>query len=786
MKRFIAIVLTLLIFASVAYAADKQYVAFTLAYSATRDITSTVRGDALYYMTATGNCALTMTGGVRGDSTTFFFLCDSAARVMTFGTGFTSGGTFTLTANLVNVIRFTYTGSTWKEEYRMYGNASGGGPGGGMPGGAQGDILYTSATDTWSNLVKSTTATRYLSNTGTNNNPAWAQVALGTGVSGTLPIANGGTGAATKAPAFDALSPITALGDIIYGGASGVGTQLAGNITTTTKYLQQIGTGAVSAAPSWNQVSLTAGVTGILPTANGGSGINTTGLVVPLTYAGTIACDMSLGTVFTTTTVHATGNATINATNGTTGQKITFLITNDATTGKTITFGTNFVANGTLVGTVNLTATVVFTYNGSSWQETSRAIPTVIKNNQDVTTTGTPTFNAVQSVMFSGLYNRERADKWAIKSYTTAAQRYILQTPTNLGIYLNGKVYVVSAKTDYDLSLEATWDAVAPTDYRVGATRAGKDFYIYAVEVAGNTLRVLISANASAPSGYTTTTSRLVGGFHCLCLSVGAITGHTLTNFVTGDILPNSVWDYSFRPLCAPQGMVFSPMTNLWVDIYLASEIGALTKSVFNGVISDTRNWMDFVDDGGAVSKRMLYDPEFQIIASGINEETNIAGSADPVTTGGHVDTAGRRMIANNGCEDLCGVMWQWLIDNGYQYQGGAHTHNNTITFRNPATGSPTFKLNGETKLNAVTGSGADEVITNTSVDPAPVFAYYNLPGVKGSLYRQGTYGDVKLIAGAGWADGTDSGSRSRYMVSCRWAAVTSLGCRFASEPLNH
>ena len=42
-----------------------------------------------------------------------------------------------------------------------------------------------------------------------------------------LAIADGGTGASTKAAAFDALSPMTSSGDIIYGGASGTGTRLA-------------------------------------------------------------------------------------------------------------------------------------------------------------------------------------------------------------------------------------------------------------------------------------------------------------------------------------------------------------------------------------------------------------------------------------------------------------------------------------------------------------------------------------------------------------------------------
>jgi hypothetical protein len=1034
LKKYIAILLILLVFAGFANGATRQYVSKTLTYSATINITSVVRGDAFFFMTATGNTTFSIYGGVRGDSSIFMITCDGTPRVMTFGTGFTSSGTLTLVASQISVIRFTYTGATWKEEYRGNGTSSGG-----LPLAAQGDMLYASATNTWANLSKDTTATRYLANTGTTNNPKWDQVALTTGVTGILPVANGGTnkaswtqwgipyadtttsfaqiasgssgqilrsnggaaqgwttptypntattgkvligdgtnvvlstpsypnasatagkvirsdgtnfasstltmpdtigineipfassanilgvmsagndgilktsnagvpsiatdiptavtigskyiyraegtdvpitdggtGASTKAPAFDALSPMNTLGDMIYGGASGTGTQLAGNITTTKKFLSQTGTGAVSAAMVWDDivqanvgglttassptfVGVTVGNTGLkindtgadhtlniknnenlsanrilnyisgdadrtitlsgnptmgdyfdqavkqasTPTFASVSSKAFLGTVVPLVYASPISCDTTLGEIFTTTTVHGTGSVSINATTGgTAGKKITFLITNDATTGKTITFGTNFTPNGTLAGTVNLTATVVFVSNGTSWIEQSRSIPTVIKNNQDVSTAGTPALTGLtltnplgttsggtgmsDAYMFVGLYNRERSDKWAIKSYTTDAQRYILQTPTTLAVYLNGKVYVVSAKTDYDLSLEATWDAVAPTDYRVAATRAGKDFYVYACEQAGNTLKVLISANASAPTGYTTTTSRLIGGFHCLCLAVGAIAGHTLTNFATGDILPNSVWDYNFRPVSSPAGMVYSTGTGLWVDIYLASGTGANTASVFGGTISDTRDWNSFVDDGGAVSKRLLYDPEFQIIATGSNEETNITASADPVTTGGHVDTAARRMIANNGCEDMCGVAWQWLLDQGYRYDGGAHTHNNTITYRASPTGTAVYKLNGETTLNADNVTDADEVITGTSVDPVPAWAYYNLPGAKGSLYRQGTYGDVKLLAGSIWDYGTVSGSQSRYAVASRWSAGAAIGGRFASEPLN-
>ena len=62
---------------------------------------------------------------------------------------------------------------------------------------AQGDILYASSTSQLSRLAKDTNSTRVLTNTGTNNNPAWEQVVLTTGVSGTLPVGNGGTGATT-------------------------------------------------------------------------------------------------------------------------------------------------------------------------------------------------------------------------------------------------------------------------------------------------------------------------------------------------------------------------------------------------------------------------------------------------------------------------------------------------------------------------------------------------------------------------------------------------------------
>lgn len=63
----------------------------------------------------------------------------------------------------------------------------------------------------------------------TNANLTGAVTSSGnaTTYAGTVPLNKGGTGQTTKAAAFDALSPMTTSGDIIYGGASGTGTRLA-------------------------------------------------------------------------------------------------------------------------------------------------------------------------------------------------------------------------------------------------------------------------------------------------------------------------------------------------------------------------------------------------------------------------------------------------------------------------------------------------------------------------------------------------------------------------------
>ena len=102
---------------------------------------------------------------------------------------------------------------------------------------AQGDLLYASAANTLAKLPKDANATRYLSNTGTSNAPAWAQVNIANGVTGTLPVANGGTNIASYTS-----------GDLIY--ATGATTLAKLAIGAANRVLRSDGS-----APNWGQVS---------------------------------------------------------------------------------------------------------------------------------------------------------------------------------------------------------------------------------------------------------------------------------------------------------------------------------------------------------------------------------------------------------------------------------------------------------------------------------------------------------------------------------------------------
>lgn len=115
-------------------------------------------------------------------------------------------------------------------------------------------------------------------------------------------------------------NPMTTLGDVIYGGASGAATRLAGNTTTTPQCLIQTGTGSASAAPTWGScasgsssvsqiiagtnvtISPTGGTGAVTINASGGSGAIHAQITVGTTSVPANSC-LPTATTYSTATM---------------------------------------------------------------------------------------------------------------------------------------------------------------------------------------------------------------------------------------------------------------------------------------------------------------------------------------------------------------------------------------------------------------------------------------------------------------------------------------------------
>ena len=186
----------------------------------------------------------------------------------------------------------------------------------------------------------------------------------GTNVTATtvIPLASGGTGQTTASAAFNALSPITSVGDLISG--NGVNTATRIGIGNNGAVLTSNGTTASWVAPATAVTSFSAGSTGLLPNSS------TTGSI---TLTGTLATSnggtgLSGGTPFTSggalyaTSASALTSGTLPISAGGTGLT-TFTAANNAiysTSASVLTAGTlPVLAGGTGVTTSTGTGSVV-------------------------------------------------------------------------------------------------------------------------------------------------------------------------------------------------------------------------------------------------------------------------------------------------------------------------------------------------------------------------------------------------------------------------------------------
>ena len=330
-------------------------------------------------------------------------------------------------------------------------------------------------------------------------------------------------------------------------------------------------------------------------------------------------------------------------------------------------------------------------------------------------------------------------------------------------VNISDSMYKSSMYTTLDLAKAASWKVASGSDFTTAANRKGKDFYIYTVPGANKgEATFVLSNNSTVPTGYTADNSRKIGGFHCECADIGTISGHPLSGYVAGDILPTSIWDLNHRPISSPEGMVFDGKK--WIDIYLGSWDGNKIVSAFNGIIADGESSKKFhgelfEEEYGKINKTLLSRADFLHCMKGIQENVAIKNATDPNTTGGHVNSNDVRIVSNYGIEDCAGVLWIWGSD---LVEGGAYGTLNTGD-----------KTNGYYKyLNGYSwNSNTDSSVYTSSID--------------GDTPYGACFGWLRRVHfGGSWGDGSNCGSRCSSCLAFSAGRYGNYAARGCSEPL--
>ncbi len=277
---------------------------------------------------------------------------------------------------------------------------------------------------------------------------------------------------------------------------------------------------------------------------------------------------------------------------------------------------------------------------------------------------------------------------------------------------------------------------------------AGTDYAIYLC--ADGTVRA--DANFSAPTGFSTSTSRQIGGFH---YAPGGNAAAQAGGDTTPVINPYSLWDLKWRPKCAdPRGMALVAGA-FWADIYLLGVAYTANGTSRNNVAIASGsappkipllfggngttaygelNWWDASEVMASVGKRLPRYAEFSAAVYGTTE--NVSRGNDPVTSGLGTTNAGSSKADNTltskwGIIQATGCYDVWGADLGGPYAAASW-----------------------------------------AADPASRGASYELPN--------------GALLGGYWASGAGSGSRSSDWLLAPSTSSGVLGARGVCDHLSH
>ena len=278
----------------------------------------------------------------------------------------------------------------------------------------------------------------------------------------------------------------------------------------------------------------------------------------------------------------------------------------------------------------------------------------------------------------------------------------------------------------------------------------GDDIYVYACQHATGYAKLVASKNATAPTGYTTSNSRKIGGFH-----VGR-TRPIAERFIVAyaplpGIVPNSVWDLGRRPIASPEGMA-EIKPGLWGSIYLLSPILGAWPSVIFGSrynVSPARstggyNELDLHRGVHAAGMREPTFEEWLMMADGAPQgvdNTNDTAWAATANTGPCNTGAVQKSVSCANFVDCVGNLWERL---NHHFDIGNSTN--------------TYAWNA--------------AVVNTGQDTAQARGQVNHVAWR------------YAVAGGDWNEGAHAGAQCLNTGAAAWDAVGHVGVRGVSDSL--